>query len=74
MDGTINMVLTKNLRIAKPVTIQIQSFTVDGAVAAGHPLPPNVPPNDNPYSPNRATGISRVNSRLVRDLDSRTDI
>ncbi len=53
-EGSVTMTITKSVRIANPVTVTVESFTVAGATAAGHALPPNLPPNNNLFSPNRA--------------------
>ena len=51
--GAITATVTKNFRIANPLMLTIAPLTVDQAIMLGHVLD-NVPPDDDPYSPNRA--------------------
>ncbi len=55
----INARVSKSLRIANPVTFLLTPYTVDQALAAGITVD-NIPPDDNPRSPNRAQ-ISECN-------------
>ena len=47
-------VVNKNVRLANPVTFCLTPFNVSEAEDTGQPLPTNIPPDDNPLSPNRA--------------------
>ena len=53
------VMLSKNVRIASPITLTVSPLTVDEAIASGRPLPPNIPP-DNPLSPSRASELSII--------------
>ncbi len=50
----INVKVSKNIRIASPVVLLLTPHTIDEALAAGIPSLPNVPPDNNTRSPNRA--------------------
>ena len=50
----IPAVVNKNVRLANPVTFHLTPFNVSEAERTGQPLPTNIPPDDNPLSPNRA--------------------
>ena len=50
----IPVVVSKNVRLANPVTFLITPFNETEAIRTGQPLPANLPPDDNPSSPNRA--------------------
>ena len=50
----IPVVVSKNVRLANPVTLLLTPFNESEANRTGQPLPANLPPDDNPLSPNRA--------------------
>ena len=58
----IKVEVSKNVRIANPVTFFLTPYTVDQALALSLELE-NLPPDDNPLSPNRAQ-ISEYNKIL----------
>ena len=43
-----------SVRLANPVTFLFTPYNVSEAERSGQPLPENIPPDDNPFSPNRA--------------------
>ncbi len=57
-DGTINSVVSKDMRVANPVIFTLTPLTIDQALAGGVALPVGTPPDDNRFSPNRAKGES----------------
>ena len=59
----IPVVVSKNIRLANPVTFLLTPFNESEAIRTGQPLPANLPLDDNPLSPNRAkckTGLCIV--------------
>ena len=52
--GNIPAVVSKNVRLANPVTFLLTPFNESEAIRTGQPLPANLPSDDNPLSPNRA--------------------
>ena len=52
--GNIPAIVSKNVRLANPVTFLLTPFNESEAIRTGQPLPANLPPGDNPLSPNRA--------------------
>ena len=50
----IPVVVSKNVRLANPVTFLLTPFNESEAIRTGQQLPANLPPDDNPLSPNRA--------------------
>ena len=50
----IPVVVSKNVRLANPITFLLTPFNESEAIRTGQPLPANLPPDDNPLSPNRA--------------------
>ena len=50
----IPVVVSKNVRLANPVTFLLTPFNESEAIRTGQPLPADLPPDDNPLSPNRA--------------------
>ena len=52
----ISAVVTKNQRLANPVTLLLTPYTIAAAEESGQPLPSNTPGDNNPYSSNRARG------------------
>ena len=46
--------VSKNVRLANPVTFLLTPFNESEAIRTGQPLPANLPLDDNPLSPNRA--------------------
>ena len=50
----IPVVVSKSVRLANPVTFLLTPFNESEANRTGQPLPANLPPDDNPLSPNRA--------------------
>lgn len=65
----IPVLVSKNFRLANPVTLQLTPYNVSEAERTGQPLPSNIPPDDNPSSPNRAKcklmGFMMSNSLLT---------
>ena len=53
-DENIPAVVSKNVRLANPVTFLLTPFNESEAIRTGQPLPANLPLDDNPLSPNRA--------------------
>ena len=64
-SGPIITTVTKNFQIANPLTLTVTPLTVDQASEMGHVLT-NVPPDDNPYSPNRAKSKQYHSASLIR--------
>ena len=56
-QNVINAVISKNMRLANPVTLVVTPFTISDAEESGQPLPPNTPEDDDPYSSNRAKSM-----------------
>ena len=54
LDKRIPVVISKNARLANPVTFLLTPFNESEAIRTGQPLPANIPLDDNPLSPNRA--------------------
>ncbi len=52
--GFIEVTVRKNIRLANPVTVELTPYTVEDATNLGQPLPISIP-DDDPYSPNRAS-------------------
>ena len=52
----ISAIVTKNQRLANPVTLILTPYTIAAAEESGQPLPPNTPSDNNPYFSNRARG------------------
>ena len=52
--GNIPAIVSKNVRLANPVIFLLTPFNASEAIRTGQPLPANLPPDDNPLSPNRA--------------------
>lgn len=52
-EATTSLPLTvsKNLRLANPITLHITPYSILQAMETGLPLPPNTPTDNNPYSP-----------------------
>ena len=59
----INAKVSKNIRIASPVVLLLTPHTIDEALAVGIPSLPNVPPDNNTRSPNRA----RISEQQIHD-------
>ena len=53
----IPAVISKNMRLANPVTLLVTPYTIAAAEESGQPLPLNTPDDDDPYSSNRAKGM-----------------